>query len=280
MEMPILEDEFGDVIRKARQGLGLALEQLAGELRFEPEELAAMEAYRRLPSREEAAALARRLSLDPEALWAIAEGRYVPPVPAWPRELEIDAFTFPPINSHGYLVFHRPSGAVFLVDPGGQPEAILEALSRRGGRLSAILITHGHGDHVGALEAVLERVQAPVVAHPREWCGRGLQPVAGDTVLAFGGCAVEVLFTPGHTEGGLTFHFEEGAAFVGDTLFAGSLGGPLRGPGWYGKLLASGRRVVSLPEDTVLLPGHGPATTAGFERENNPFLARGAVGRG
>lgn len=274
--MPVLEDEFGDVIRKARQGLGLSVEELAREAGIGPEELSSMEGYRRAPSREESDRLARCLGLGAGPLWAIAEGRYAPAVPAWPASLEIVTFTFAPMNSHGYLIRHKPSGASFLVDPGGDAGAIAAAIEARGGSLTAVLVTHGHGDHVGAMDAVLRRIGAPVVAHPREWRGPGLRPVEGDTELTFSGCAVQILHTPGHTEGGLTFLLD-GAAFVGDTLFAGSLGGPLRGAGWYGKLLESGRRLVSLPDETVLLPGHGPATTAALEREHNPFLARGGA---
>ena len=274
--MPVLEDEFGDIIRKARQGMGLSVEQLARETGIDPEALSSMESYQRAPSRAESDALARRLGLGAGALWAIAEGQYEPSVPAWPGSVEIVTFTFPPINSHGYLARHKPSGATFLVDPGGDAGEILAALEAHGGSLSAVLVTHGHSDHVGAIDAVLRRTRAPVVAHPREWSGPGLRPVEGDAELSFGGCRVRVLHTPGHTEGGLTFLLD-GAAFVGDTLFAGSLGGPLRGPGWYAKLLESGRRLVSLPGETVLLPGHGPATTAALERVNNPFLARGGA---
>lgn len=275
--MPVLlEDEFGDVVRKARQGLGLSVEELARATGIEPEALVSMEGYRRAPTRAESDALARRLGLAAEPLWAIAGGRYAPAVSAWPAGLEIVTFTFAPMNSHGYLVRHKASGACFLVDPGGDARGILTAVEAQGGTLSAVLLTHGHADHVGALEAVLRRAQAPVVAHPREWSGPGLRPVEGDAELSFGDCTVRVLHTPGHTEGGLSFVLD-GAAFVGDTLFAGSLGGPLRGSGWYERLLESGRRLVSLPGKTVLLPGHGPATTAALERENNPFLARGGA---
>lgn len=272
--MPALEDEFGDILRKAREGAGLTVEQLAAATGIESEALLAMERYQREPSRDETTALADRLSLDAEALWTIAEGRYAPRISRWPQELEILTFAFPAMNSNGYLARHTPTGATFLVDPGGEPEAILEALEERDWSLSAILLTHGHADHLAGLDEVLGRVQVPVVAHPREWSGPGHRPVEGDAELTFGGSTVEVLFTPGHTEGGLTFCFS-GVAFVGDTLFAGSLGRALRGQEWYPRLLASARRLVELPSETLLLPGHGPPTTAGEERANNPFLAKG-----
>lgn len=273
--MPNLEDEFGDILRKAREGLGLSVEQLAMATGIESQALSAMERYQRHPHQDEATALARRLGLGADALWAIAQGRYTPRVPRWPQELEIVTFTFPAMSSNGYLVHHVPSGASFLVDPGGEPGAILEAIEASGRGLAAVLLTHGHADHVGALDAVLAKARVPVVAHPREWRGPQLRAVEGDAELTLGGCTLRALFTPGHTEGGLSFYLA-GVAFVGDTLFAGSLGRALRGAEWYAHLLASARRLVELPDETLLLPGHGPATTAGQERANNPFLARGA----
>jgi len=282
-----LEDAFGDVVRKAREGLGLDVADVARLAGVNPERLAALESYQALPNKEESDALARVLKLAREPLWQIARGAYVPVVdPSGPaggavgREAmspdgtgcEVVSFTFQPMGSHGYLIHVRDSGDTFLVDPGGPPDEMLETAAERDWRLTAVLITHGHSDHVAGLERVLEAGPVPVYAHPAECKAQALVPVTGPAQLVIGRSHVRVLFTPGHTVGGLTFVIK-GVAAVGDTLFAGSLGRALRGPEYYDRLLASARLILSLPDETLLLPGHGPLTSVGLEKRHNPFVA-------
>lgn len=270
--MSILEDEFGDVVRKARTGLGISLEQLAQDVSMTPEELAAIESYERAPSQAESDALSARLKLNAKALWDIARGAYSPRRMKAPEGLEILSFIFPGMDSKGYALRWKDEGVTVFVDPGGNPEEIVQALDERKWSLDAILITHGHSDHVAGLEGVRARFSVPVYAPRQEWDGDGLVDVSEKASVEIGGVVVQVIPCPGHTPHGVTFA-AGGVAAVGDTLFAGSLGGPYQGPAYYGKLLESASKILALSDDTVLLPGHGPATTVAEEKVHNPFMA-------
>lgn len=271
--MSFLEDEFGDIVRKARTGLGISAARLAEDVRITPQELAAFESYERLPSQAVSDAIAARLRLHPKALWDVASGAYSPRRMQAPQGLEILSFTFPGMDSKGYAIRLQDSGVTLFVDPGGNSGEIVEALSDRGWTLDAILLTHGHSDHVAGLAGVRERFPVPVYAPAAEWSGEGLVDVTGLEVVEVGGVEIRLIPCPGHTPHGVTY-VAGGVAAVGDTLFAGSLGGPYQGPAYYGKLLESAESILSLPVETVLLPGHGPATTVRAERNHNPFMAR------
>ena len=270
--MSFLEDEFGDIIRKARVGLGLSREQVAEDVGVSPQVIAAFEAYERSPSQAESDAIAARLRLNAKALWDVACGAYSPRRMTAPLGLEILSFTFPGMDSKGYALRWKDSGVTLFVDPGGDAGEIVQALDERNWTLDAILVTHGHSDHVAGLEGVRERFPVPVYASRHEWKGDGLVDVSDKGSVEIRGVVVQVIHCPGHTPHGVTFA-AGGVAAVGDTLFAGSLGGPYQGPAYYGKLLESAAKILSLPDDTVLLPGHGPATTVAAEKVHNAFMA-------
>jgi len=189
-----------------------------------------------------------------------------------------------------YLVEDPKTNAVAIVDPGSEPERIVEAVEQSGGRVEAIWITHAHVDHIGAIAPVKKRWDVPVWLHALDQPlyrvgGRQAQlygipydePPPPDRFfeegvsLTLGSLELAVMHAPGHAPGHVVIH-GHGNALVGDCLFAGSIGRtdlPFSNPA---QLETSLQRIISLPAETVVHPGHGDITTIGEERISNPFL--------
>jgi glyoxylase-like metal-dependent hydrolase (beta-lactamase superfamily II) len=276
-----LEDEFGDVIRKARTGLALELNDIASRTGIAERDLRSMEVYTRRPTEDEATALATALNLRASALIALANDAIdVLDGPWTAGDLTVHRVTthYP---SHCYVVV-APSGACAIIDPGD--DAIVDEVStyatsaRR--RPVAILITHGHHDHDGGVAALQHRLAVPVYVHEADTVNLSDLPTSVLHLHGHSGATFSVqdlnwraLPTPGHTAGSTTWVFpsgSNGAAFCGDTMFAGSAG---NGRAGYSRHLDSLRNGISaLPPATVLYPGHGPATSVAAELRHNPFL--------
>jgi len=196
-----------------------------------------------------------------------------------------------PLQVNCYVAACTETGEGVVIDPGDEAPLILELIKREGISLSEILLTHCHADHVGGVKSLADATGAPVRIHQADRFlldgavdhGRlfGLEiekPPApdgylegGDTV-GFGKEALRVLHTPGHSPGGICF-LGDGEVFVGDTLFAGSIGRFDLPGGSYEQLLESiSTEILTLSEDIVVYPGHGPATTVGREKQSNPFF--------
>jgi hydroxyacylglutathione hydrolase len=179
--------------------------------------------------------------------------------------------------SNTYLVHGEAGEEALLIDAGGPVAPLLDRLERSGRRLSHVLITHHHHDHVEELDAVLTRCPGAVaLAHPAERYSieAATEPLAPGSTHTFAGLTVTALATPGHTAGMLAFLVGDGDVFSGDTLFAGSVGG-LNAPGatGFGDLRRSVLDVLlTLAPETVIHPGHGGPTTVAAERESNPFV--------
>ena len=192
-----------------------------------------------------------------------------------------------------YLVGDEASGQAAIVDPGEEWERFLAELDRRRWRLVAIWLTHAHLDHVLGVGEVHAATGAPIWLHPGDralyetlpqqglWFGLRVPPppaphhplVPGESV-AVGPHRFEVRHTPGHSPGSVSL-VGSGMVFSGDALFAGSIGRTDLPGGDYETLIASIRReLLTLPDDTLVLSGHGPPTTVAAEREANPFLVR------
>jgi len=201
------------------------------------------------------------------------------------RQLELG-----PLKAHAYLAWNDPERAV-LVDPGDEPERVLDWIRTSGVRLQAVLLTHAHFDHVGAVRAVVEAHDLPVLLHPAarpvyqraatsaaRW-GLFIDPPPTEALvdLAEGrldlGPGFEVRHLPGHCPGHVAFYQPQAeAVFSGDLLFAGGVGRwDLPGAN-LDDLKRSIRRLYELPEATRVYPGHGPATTLADERRTNPFV--------
>jgi len=203
----------------------------------------------------------------------------------------IDTLPLGPLETNCYLVrADRSAQDALVVDPSGSATDIRLALASHGARCAAILVTHGHFDHILGLAELAEGTGAPVYAPAGERVlletpdaytppGIHVRPWTPDTFLEGGealdlaGVHADVLAVPGHSPGHLAFAVD-GALLSGDVLFAGSVGRTDLPGGDWPTLLASLRALVErFPPDTTVYPGHGPSTTLSSELARNPFLA-------
>jgi glyoxylase-like metal-dependent hydrolase (beta-lactamase superfamily II) len=204
----------------------------------------------------------------------------------------IDTLQLGPVGTNCFIVGDEATGQAAVVDPGGDASRVLAALARLGMTATLVVATHAHFDHVGGVRGVcgatgapfwIGEAEAPVLEVAAEraqtFFGIAIDPPPapdrllreGDTVI-LGGRSFRVAQTPGHSPGHICL-LGAGVAFVGDVVFAGSIGRTDLPGGDHETLLRSiARHILPLPDDTTLYNGHGPATTAGRERRTNPFL--------
>lgn len=208
--------------------------------------------------------------------------------------LEVRAFPGPVMGENAYLAWGRGQQRAVAIDPGEGAAAMAGAMEAEGLTLEAVLLTHAHFDHIEGVAEIVRRTGAPVYLHPeaRPWYDRAPEQAAmfgmrietppppthtlahGDR-FELGGARFEVRDAPGHAPGHVILYAAEaGVAFVGDVVFQGSIGRTDLPGGDFQRLMRSIReQVLTLPDETVLYPGHGPETTVGHERVANPFLA-------
>lgn len=271
-----LEDEFGDILRKAMRGTGAEPARVAREAGVDAATLQAWTKYDGAPNDAQARAIARVLRLDPGALAASAAQSWHPP------EIDVpDVRHHPqaPHPSNGYVFFLDGGKRAALVDPAGVPENLLRMLRDGAYHLQYILITHKHADHCDATHDVARAFpDARIVMHGADVHAIGsLAPsailVKDGEELPFGDdVTIRMLHTPGHTDGSSSYLFRS-TVFTGDTLFAGSVGGAFGDVSTYGDILNSVRsKLFALPDETVVMPGHGPPSRIGLERTHNPFF--------
>jgi len=208
--------------------------------------------------------------------------------------MEVRSFTVGPVAENCYIARREDADHAVIVDPGEEADRILGAVDSLGLTIDAILVTHCHFDHIGAVSPVAEATGAPVYCPEIEvpvlgdimsyvpWPGFGPyesydadETVAGGEHLSLAGLEIDVVFTPGHSPGHVTYVIPgEAAMFSGDVLFKGSVGRTDLPGGDWGTLLESIRGLVdAYPEQTTIYPGHMAITTLGAERASDPFLA-------
>jgi hydroxyacylglutathione hydrolase len=178
--------------------------------------------------------------------------------------------------SNSYLVGDEVGGHGVLIDSGGPPEPLLEAIERHRLTVEHLLLTHHHHDHVAENGVFKDRLGVQIAAHPMEAellddVDRTIEP---GEVLEIGGLRIEAIHTPGHTAGMLSFRVDDDQVFTGDTLFKGSVGG-VRAPGstTFEDIRSSIMdRLLELPPETIVRPGHTDLTTIGDESEDNAFI--------
>lgn len=266
----MLYDTTADVIRKALRGLGMAPSEAAARAGLPEREV--MRASREEVGRETLLRLAPALGLAPHALAGLPDYR----PPACPLE-EIYQLELPFDDEtvNAWLI-DAGLGERVLFDTG---DGSLDARARLDDLPRPVLadpgldvfITHNHGDHTGGLPGLKD-----LIRHLRG-PGRG-EPIRGGEVARCGRLLIRAIDLPGHCERALGYVIDglpRPVCVTGDALFAGSIGGCAPGEPYRQALAALREHVMILPDETILLPGHGPATTVGAERRANPFLATG-----
>ncbi len=203
------------------------------------------------------------------------------------KTLEVGA-----LATNCYIVGCEKTKEAAIIDPGDEAGRILDAVREAGLKVTHVLLTHAHFDHIGAADEVVKASGAPLALHhgdlPVLRAGGGallfdFQPppiparvtsLAAGQEIAVGELTLRVLHTPGHSPGHVTFYVPaENALFDGDVLFAGGIGRTDMPGGSFEELIHSiSEQLMTLPDETVVHPGHGPATTIGRERRSNPWL--------
>ncbi|HKT35003.1 MAG TPA: MBL fold metallo-hydrolase [Nitrospira sp.] len=274
-----LEDDFCDIVKKARTGLKLSIGEVARLTGLPGADIAALERGDQLHDRAELRAMAGALGLRLSSLEEIAFNKWLPrPLPLMPGietvQGEISGYAV-----KGYII--HDAGDAVLVDTAYNAEIMLEILEARRLRLTGICLTHGHADHAEGIQQILSRWPVPVylgredlgLLHWKPSESQLARPDHGHAIQV-GRLEIRCLGTPGHTAGGICYRIEMPwgpVTFVGDTLFAGSIGRSNPAQLYETHLESVKRHVMTLPAECLLLPGHGPGTTVSEELEHNPF---------
>ena len=208
----------------------------------------------------------------------------------------LEMLTVSPFQENCYIIGDEQSGVGAVVDPGDEAARIALAVEQTDLDIASIIITHAHIDHVGAVAALVDEYACPVLMHaeaepmlkqlPTQAMMMGLKfgkvpavdhYIGDEEVLEVGDLKLRSLYTPGHAPGHLAFYIEDqGLVLSGDALFAGSVGrADLPGGSMEVLMRSIEERLLTLPDETRVFPGHGPQTEIGNERTSNPFLQGG-----
>lgn len=195
------------------------------------------------------------------------------------------------VQTNAYVISNENTKKAVVLDPGAESGRILSYLKSKDLELEAILLTHGHFDHIMGINGILENKRVPVYAYEIEQelledAGLNCSVMVGSKTIVHGatylrdqatievaGYTVKLIATPGHTKGSCCFYFKENEVlFSGDTLFMESIGRTDLPTGNSTKIIESVKSLMNLPDDTIVYPGHGPATSISYERTHNPFV--------
>ena len=265
-----LEDTFADILGKAQRGLAISNSELSEKSSVSLADLKLLHAG----NFDEAATrkIAPHLGLNADALSAIALQRWQPQ-PAGIDGLFFTTTPFDDMTVNAYLVWDADTREAAAFDTGADCSGLLRFLAEQRLALRFILCTHTHGDHILELDLLREKTGARAFASRHEPLD-GAEPFDEGKFFALGKLRIDTRLTWGHSRGGITYvvsGLANPVAVVGDALFAGSRGGGM--VSYTDALRTNREQIFSLPDDTILCPGHGPLTTVGEEKKHNPFFA-------
>jgi glyoxylase-like metal-dependent hydrolase (beta-lactamase superfamily II) len=273
--MPLipLEDSFTDVLQKAQIGRRINDERLAAMAGVSMEDLKAAKEGK--PLIAVVRRISRHLRLNPDAMEALVRRGWYPKQTLFPRGFSMFNTRCGDMTVNSYLVWDSRSKEAAAFDTGADSGEMIDFIQSEGLRLNFILITHSHPDHLGGLEKLVAATKASVWSSDREPLAfPGARTFKEHAYFHMGTVAIKTFLTCGHSPG-LTTFFVTGLswplAIVGDSLFAGSIGGSETG--FEEQYKNDREKIFSLPKDTVIAPGHGPMTTLAEEKEHNPFFA-------
>jgi hydroxyacylglutathione hydrolase len=269
MNIP-LEDNAGDIIGKAQRGLGISDSQLAERAGLGEE---AVRKFRSGEFDDEVLGrVAPVLNLNGAALRKVASGKWEPESFGTHDGLAMFNTTYGDMTVNAYLVWDPTVRDAVAFDTGADCSGMLQLVQRENLKIRLILLTHAHPDHVADLARLRKVTGAPVCISERE-PEEGAELIAEGKSFEIGSLKIEARLTAGHSPGGITYvvtGLVRPIAIVGDSLFAGSMGG---GNVSYEDALRNNReKILTLPEETIVCPGHGPLTTVGKEKRDNAFF--------
>ena len=266
-----LEDKAGDIIGKAQRGLGISDSELAEKTKVNAETIRKL----RDGDFDETALLsvAPVLGLEGRALGEIAKGEWSPEKIESLDGLAQFTTDYNGMSVNAYLVWDPKTRMAAAIDTGADSKEMLRSANRHKLNVQLILLTHAHPDHVADLPALREETGADVFTPAREPVP-GAEPIEEGKKFRLGNLQIDTRLTWGHSPGGITYvvtGLARPIAIVGDSLFAGSMGG---GNVSYRDALQNNlEKILTLPDETIICPGHGPMTTVGEEKKHNPFFA-------
>ena len=266
-----LEDNAGDIIGKAQRGLQISDSELAKK---SGADLNAIQKLRDGNFEEPTLrAVARALDLDADALVDLAQGKYKPDAIENFDGLAQFSTSYSGMLVNAYLVWDLGSKHAVAFDTGAESDSMLKLATKEDLSIKMILLTHAHPDHVADLPRLREETGAQIFAPAREPVP-GAENIDEGKHFHLGKIDIEARLTWGHSPGGITFvctGLARPIAIVGDSMFAGSMGG---GSVSYKDAVQNNlEKILTLPDETIICPGHGPMTSVGEEKEHNPFFA-------
>ena len=269
-----LEDELGDILQKARDGKAWSREDLVLATDLPQEDIQRIESYQLTPADSDVLKLASALDLNGPALIEITQELWEPHEPADDVEFDLVCMNVfmgeYPVNC--YLLCCKETGETAIVDTGANPKIIINRAREMGVCPNKILLTHAHPDHAGGLGELSKAFDCPTYIDHKEPKPKGSENfkiVKDGDELTLGKLQIKCIETPGHTVGGVSYLINE-SLLSGDVIFAGSMG--RANSSWNDLFNSITQKVLRLPDDTGIFPGHGPSTTVRQEKEHNPFF--------